>query len=320
MADGDASPAHLLRKARGKFQHPEITANGDTRARVKLRQLETLWVNTGTLCNIECAHCYIKSSPTNDRLTYLTLDELAPFLAEAGTMGTREIGFTGGEPFMNPHMTDMLTASLETGFQVLVLTNAMKPMMRPRIQEALQNIHQRFGNHLRIRISLDHHSAALHDEERGPGAFATTLKGLRWLDDEGFALSVAARLRWGDSDQAMRGGFADLFAREEIALDAHSADDLILFPEMDESADVPEITESCWGIVGTTPEAMMCASSRMLVKRKGADKPAVIACTLLPDDPQFELGETLTSARRDVALNHPHCARFCVLGNASCSG
>jgi hypothetical protein len=63
----------------------------------------------------------------------------------------------------------------------------------------------------------------------------------------------------------------------------------------------------------------MCASSRMIVKRKGAPRPAVIACTLLPYNGEFELGDTLAAARRTVQLNHPHCARFCVLGGASCS-
>jgi hypothetical protein len=63
----------------------------------------------------------------------------------------------------------------------------------------------------------------------------------------------------------------------------------------------------------------MCASSRMVSKRKGAARPVVAACTLLPYDPQFELGETLAGALGSVALNHPHCAKFCVLGGASCS-
>ena len=57
----------------------------------------------------------------------------------------------------------------------------------------------------------------------------------------------------------------------------------------------------------------------MVVKRRGAAAPAVVACTLLPYDPQFELGATLAEAARPVALNHPHCAKFCVLGGAACS-
>jgi hypothetical protein len=58
----------------------------------------------------------------------------------------------------------------------------------------------------------------------------------------------------------------------------------------------------------------------MVVKRKGAARPVVVACTLIPYDDEFALGETLAEASRTVMLNHPHCARFCVLGGASCSG
>ena len=64
---------------------------------------------------------------------------------------------------------------------------------------------------------------------------------------------------------------------------------------------------------------MMCSSSRMIAKRKGDITPRVIACTLLPYEPEFELGETLQDASKPVFLTHPHCAKFCVLGGATCS-
>jgi MoaA/NifB/PqqE/SkfB family radical SAM enzyme len=98
--------------------------------------LKTLWFNTGTLCNIECKNCYILSSPTNDALVYLTEADVAPYLDEIDALGfgTVEIGFTGGEPFMNPDMVRLMEMALERGHDVLVLTNAMKPMMRPRVQ------------------------------------------------------------------------------------------------------------------------------------------------------------------------------------------
>jgi hypothetical protein len=82
---------------------------------------------------------------------------------------------------------------------------------------------------------------------------------------------------------------------------------------------VPEITTACWGILKKSPDSVMCASARMVVKRKGAERPAVVACTLLPYDPQFELGSTLAESVGAVRLNHPHCAKFCVLGGAACS-
>ncbi len=57
----------------------------------------------------------------------------------------------------------------------------------------------------------------------------------------------------------------------------------------------------------------------MIVKRKGAEKAVVVPCTLLPYDETFELGHALVESDRAVNLNHPHCAKFCVLGGASCS-
>ena len=55
------------------------------------------------------------------------------------------------------------------------------------------------------------------------------------------------------------------------------------------------------------------------IKRKGSTRPVVLACTLVPYDEQFELGTTLKEAAASVRLNHPHCAKFCVLGGGSCS-
>jgi hypothetical protein len=102
-------------------------------------------------------------------------------------------------------------------------------------------------------------------------------------------------------------------------VDAFDPVRLMLFPEMDATRDVPEITTGCWGILHKSPDSVMCASARMVVKRKDATAPAVLACTLLPYDPRFEMGATLAEASVPVALNHPHCAAFCVLGGASCS-
>jgi hypothetical protein len=45
----------------------------------------------------------------------------------------------------------------------------------------------------------------------------------------------------------------------------------------------------------------------------------VLSCTLIPYDPAFEMGAALAEAARAVPLNHPHCAKFCVLGGASCA-
>jgi MoaA/NifB/PqqE/SkfB family radical SAM enzyme len=302
-----------------KFHDPHVTAKGEARARVELRALETLWFNTGTLCNLTCGNCYIESSPRNDQLAYLTRDDVLGYLDEIAreALPTRLIGFTGGEPFMNRDIILMLDDVLERGFDALVLTNAMKPMHKLRPQ--LLALHRRYGTRLRIRVSLDHYSAEVHETERGRGSWAPTIDGLLWLARHGFALDVAGRLFSGEPEQDLRAGYARLFRELDLPIDAADPVRLMLFPEMDARRDVPEITTACWGILHKSPEDVMCASARMVVKRKNAATPSVLACTLLAYDPQFELGHTLAEAARPVSLNHPYCASFCVLGGATCS-
>lgn len=303
-----------------KFRDPVTTAKGERRASVALTRLETLWFNTGTLCNITCKHCYIESSPTNDRLVYLSPADVAALLDEAEALSQRPktVAFTGGEPFMNPDMAAILETTLSRGYDALVLTNAMKPMMRPRVQKAIVDLLARYRDRLTFRVSLDHWRPDLHDEERGEVSFDETLAGLRWLRDNNAQMAVAGRLLWGDTEEEMRDGYAALFARERLNIDACDHTSLVIFPEMDARVDVPEITVDCWRILNKSPDEVMCASSRMVVKRQGAERPAVLACTLLPYESAFELGPRLADALEPVKLNHPHCAKFCVLGGGSC--
>ncbi len=313
-----------------KFTDANQTADGEPRARVPLDSLRTLWINTGSLCNIACRNCYIESSPSNDRLVYIRRAEVARYFDEItrDSWPVNEIGFTGGEPFMNPEILGMLADALQRGFSVLVLTNAMQPMLRPGLREGLLALRDTHGAPLRLRVSLDHYTQALHDEERGPGAFDSTLEGIDWLAENGFALALTGRTCWGESEEKARAGYAALIEQRAWPLNANDADSVVLFPEMDERADVPEITESCWDLLGQSPSGVMCASSRMVVKRRGDDAPVVLPCTLLAYDPVFEMGNTLAEAANasggmfdhgEVKLCHPHCAKFCVLGGATCS-
>lgn len=313
-----------------KFRNPDVTAKGEQRASVPLTRLDTLWINTGTLCNITCANCYIESSPTNDRLEYFRLGELEALLDEIESLklGTREIAFTGGEPFMNPDMCAMMQTALERGHEVLVLTNAMQPMQRPKVKQALLALQKNHGSRITLRVSLDHYTSDLHEKERGSDTWDKAIAGMDWLNANGLNIAIAGRTCWGETEALARDGYARMIARRSWRIDPANAGQLVLFPEMNEREDVPEITTACWDILSKRPDQQMCASSRMVVKRKGADAPAIVPCTLLPYDPAFEMGSTLAASLNAdggnfrngaVKLNHPHCSKFCVLGGASCS-
>jgi sulfatase maturation enzyme AslB (radical SAM superfamily) len=313
-----------------KFTHPDITAKGEPRANVPLDALETLWINTGTLCNITCQNCYIESSPSNDRLEYIKTAEVSAYLDEIAEqrLGTHTIGYTGGEPFLNPDMLAILEDTLRRGLKVLLLTNAMQPMQRPKVKTGLLALRAKYGEQLRLRVSLDHFTQALHETERGLETWAKALVGLDWLAEHTFNMAIAGRTCWNETEATERAGYAELIKKHGWLINPNDREQLMLLPEMDSKKDVPEITTACWDILNLSPSNMMCATSRMVVKRKGADKPTVTPCTLLPYEPQFEMGVTLKEsmvantgmfANGAVKLCHVHCAKFCVLGGGSCS-
>ena len=302
--------------ANNRFKDPIKTADGSMRAFIEAKKIKTLWFNTGTLCNIECKNCYIQSSPKNDRLVYLTFNEVKSFIDEAidKDLETEEIGFTGGEPFMNKDILKMIEYSLSKNFKVLVLSNAMRPMLNKK-EDLLKLNHK----NLTIRVSIDHYQKEKHEEIRGKNTFDVMMEGLQWLNSNNFNYTLATRLLWGEQEDLLRDNFNQFINNYNLKLNAKSEHQLVTFAEMDEKADTPEITTACWNILGKNPDNIMCSWSRMVVKKKGVQKPSVIACTLLPYEDEFDLGHTLTNSLQKIYLNHKHCSKFCVLGGSSCS-
>jgi hypothetical protein len=91
-------------------------------------------------------------------------------------------------------------------------------------------------------------------------------------------------------------------------------------------ADVPEILKLL-GHPAQDPNDVMCASSRMVVKRKAPHRCAPLHAVALRSsfrngrdvDTSGACGWRHVRAWRGQKLCHPHCAKFCVLGGGSCS-
>lgn len=301
-----------------KWENTYTTAKNEQRGKVPFRKLEVLWFNTGTLCNLSCENCYIESSPKNDRLVYLSLEDVKKYTQEIkqNSWQLESIGITGGEPFLNPSIIDILSECLSLNIPVLVLTNAHKVIKR--WEKKLLELKNQYGDLLRLRISLDHYTKEVHEGERGVGTFDPTLKSLQWLYKNGFHISIAGRSLFKEDEQQAKSGYQSLINKYDIDLTLNS-DNLVVFPEMNATEDVPEITVDCWNILNVSPNDQMCATQRMIIKRKNEPSPKVLSCTLIAYNREFELGETLAESFKDVYLNHPYCSKFCVLGGANCS-
>ena len=143
----------------------------------------------------------------------------------------RYLEFTGGEPFMNPEFLDMVSESLARGFRVLVLTNAMKPLLLR--QKKLCRIKDQYGDLLVLRVSIDHYTRKGHEEIRGRDSWEPMMEGLQWLSANRFNLDVAGRTCWNETEEQSRAGYGRLFRSQRVRIDEGDSSKLVLFPEMD---------------------------------------------------------------------------------------
>lgn len=290
------------------------TADGAPRGFIHTHALEEVWFHTGTACNLACPFCLEGSKPGDDRLQRVRLADVQPFVDEALTLGVKQFSFTGGEPFINKDIVPILDYALQSR-PCLVLTNATRPLIQ-RIRQ-LKPLSQH-PHPLHLRVSLDHFEAARHDHGRGKGMFAQALAGMRELHHAGFSLSIASQAIPGCSQAEVSQGFGEVLQAAGLPADLPR----IEFPEFHPPAAQvasPQISAQCMTDYHSeaSRRQFMCAFSRMVVKTAGRMR--VYACTLVDDDPDYALADTLTgSLPVPVSMKHHRCYSCFRLG-ASCS-
>lgn len=291
-----------------------FTARGDPRGYIEPHALDELWFHVGTACNLECPFCLEGSRPGDNRLQRMTLRDTQPFMEEAVRLGVRQFSFTGGEPFIVRDFVNIL-AHAATLRPCLVLTNGTDPVLkRLRQIERLRDA----ANAVSFRVSIDYPDEALHDAGRGAGNFRKALAGMKALHERGFAVSLARQMQPGEDAPAVETKFRDILAAQGLPADMR----IVAFPDFGvpgDSRQVPEITEDCMTRYHTeaTRRAFMCAFSKMIVKTGGRMR--VYACTLVDDDPAYDLGGTLAgSLGQRVTLGHQRCYT-CFKYGSSCS-
>ncbi len=162
----------------------------DRPARLPLQRLNSIWFQvTGLLCNLECTHCLVDSSPRNDAMAFLDRATIAVYLREAEALGVKEVYFTGGEPFLHREMVPILGDALAVA-PATVLTNGT--LVTERIAGALGEIAAASRYSLEVRVSMDHPDPGRNDAVRGPGAHAKALRALLRLEGAGLLPIVTA--------------------------------------------------------------------------------------------------------------------------------
>lgn len=287
---------------------PELSKPG----KIKTEQLDELWFHTGTNCNLSCRGCLEGAGPNVHRIETLTLAEAQQYIDEAVELGVKRFSFTGGEPFINPEMIDILRYGLERK-PCMVLTNGTVPLQK-KIEELVRL--QDLPHELTFRVSLDHSDEDAHNAIRGKEMFATALRGLKLLEGNGFTCSIARHSEPNEDATQIEALYGEILRKNGIDDEKH----FVAFPDFltpgARPEGIPTITMNCLSVFdGKT--GFMCENSRMIVKKGGVA--SVYACTLVDDDSSYQLGNTLKeSLDRSVHLTHHRCFS-CYKSGASCS-
>ena len=277
-------------------------------AQIPLIQLTTLWFQVGgTRCNLRCAHCFISCGPDDSRLRIMTRDEVRGHLREARELGVQEFYLTGGEPFLNKELPEILEDLLEAG-NVTVLTNGtlITPAMAARLRE-IQNKHR---NTLTLRISVESPDETTNDKVRGDGSFRKVVAGIRALIGDGFNPIITATQNGGSPN------LADDLARWATSLGAPEPRVKIMpalyMGRAAESIrpyrDNERVTEGCFTNYNFPKENLQCSWCRMIASD------GVYVCPILLDHPPARMGASLKESLRPYTLDHPACYTCRVMG------
>jgi molybdenum cofactor biosynthesis enzyme MoaA len=269
---------------------------------VPLFAFDTLWLQVaGTLCNLECTHCFIASSPRNHSHEMMTLAQVQRHLAEAAALGVREYYFTGGEPFLNREILEMIEAALALG-PVTVLTNAL--LLKPGTAQRLRELFDASPYSLDLRVSIDGYDAPTNDPIRGAGSLERILAGIRNLTEAGLnpVLTVTEACEGAGTEEGRQRWLAFLRAIGLTQPRLKVMPLLRLGAETHRSRNY-EAWETLQGRTLTRAEAepLVCASSRTATAK------GVYVCPILIEFPEARMGSALHEGRRPATLANQAC-------------
>jgi molybdenum cofactor biosynthesis enzyme MoaA len=269
---------------------------------VELGHLDELWFQVGgTLCNLQCRHCFISCHPHNHEFGFLDLATVERVLAESVPLGVKEYYFTGGEPFLNRDMVPILEATLRYG-PATVLTNGT--VLQKTWLRRLRRADDASPFSLEFRVSLDGFTAADNDPVRGAGTFERILRGVRQLVDHGFLpIITVTRTRDDQDDAALVEGFVALLKAK-----GYTRPRLKILPTLRIGTEVQRqrgySADECVTVEmmeGFDASRLLCQHSRIVTDR------GVFVCPILIEAPDARLGDTLAESVMPYALAHQAC-------------
>jgi len=155
---------------------------------LRRRNLETLQINVGRLCNQACSHCHVDAGPRRTEvMTRQTMDKVLSFLAASSIPA---VDITGGAPEINPNFRYLVRRAREMGRKVTVRCN-LTVLFEPG-QGDLPAFYR--DQEVELICSLPCYLQENVDRQRGKGVFVKSIEALRRLNRVGYGRPEAGLL------------------------------------------------------------------------------------------------------------------------------
>jgi uncharacterized Fe-S cluster-containing radical SAM superfamily protein len=146
---------------------------------------ERVWFYANYHCNLECSYCLTESGPNVAR-RMVDASWMLERAHEAKELGFRQLGVTGGEPFMVASMPDTIAAMSDV-LPTVVLSNATL-FHGPRLERVTDAL---AGKDVHIQISLDAPDALANDTKRGDDNWRLVAEAIPELVSRGIKVRLA---------------------------------------------------------------------------------------------------------------------------------
>lgn len=152
------------------------------------KELSTLQVNMGNLCNQSCRHCHIDASPAGkDIMGRKVVDNILEFLAR---YKIETLDITGGAPELNPQFDYLVTSGRAKVTDIIVRSNLT--VIFEHGKDYLPDFFKK--NNVHLICSLPCYTKENVDRQRGKGVFEKSIKALEILNAVGFGVGNGLRL------------------------------------------------------------------------------------------------------------------------------
>jgi len=167
-----------MKDTRHLLIHPESTFPNLIRAK-----LDTLQVNLGYLCNLSCVHCHVNAGPTRTEL--MGKENIDLIIQVLEKRNIKVLDLTGGAPEMNPHFFYLVKAARNLGVKVIDRCN-----LAILNEDGYEDLAQFLADHqVSVVASLPCYSQENVDQQRGKGAFESSITALKKLNALGYGRS-----------------------------------------------------------------------------------------------------------------------------------